>query len=183
MNNFEEHLRRHKEAYDLEEVNPAIWDNILTAEPKAVRRWLRYTPSWKQLAAAIIFLLGIQALWPKESPAQLSADLLNEYGFNVTEPHLVISEKATELAAIPIPAAYAAEYQEMQQALRALDQRYAPVLNDLQRTNAEEHLQRQVLGYYRKKTDLLNKLIQSLLKLQYNEKQYSPVDAPRSGVI
>lgn len=183
MNNFEEHLRQHKEAYDLEEVNPTIWKNIRTAEPSAVRRWLTYSPPWKQLAASIIFLLGLSLFWPKESPVQLSADLLYEYGFDVSKPQLVINAKTDELAAIPIPKAYAAEYQEMLRALLALDQRYAPVINNLKRTNAEEHTQRQALSYYRKKADLLNNLIQALQKLQYNEKQYPNALQPRSDAI
>jgi len=183
MDKFEEHLRKQKEECDLTEVNPAIWENILAAKPKAVRRWLTYLPSWKQLAATVIFLLGIQALWPKESPAQVSPNLLSEYGFNATKPHLVISAKVDELAAIPIPKAYAAEYREMQQALRALDQRYAPVLNDLQRTNVEEHTQRQALRYYRKKADLLNKFIQTLQKLQHNEKHYPNAGESRGRLL
>lgn len=94
---------------------------------------------------------------------------------------MIINAKANELAAIPIPSAYAAEYREMLQALRALDQRYAPVLDDLQRTNVEEHTQRQALSYYRKKANLLDNLIQVLQKLQYNEKQYPNTARPRSG--
>ncbi len=172
MNNFEKHLREHKKDYQLQEVNPKIWEGIKSAQAKQKPSVLRRLKPWQVAATVLLVLTGTFLLWQQPAP-NLSASLLQEYGFDASQPKLVARAVANELAATPVPKLYQEDYLNMMAALKALDTRYAPVLKELDQEDVSEFTERQALNYYRRKVDLMTGLIRELTILKNNEKRYA----------
>lgn len=173
MDKFEKYLQDRKEDFQLQEINPAIWEGIVMEQPTASIRPLRPTYIRWLAAAAVVILIASWGLFgPSESQPQLSADLLEEFGFDHPTPIRIIDTKLAELTAIPVPEGYDEAYAFVFQEIKALDKRNAVILEELAHTSGGEFTQRQALRYYRKKVDLLNQLIEDLQKIQRNEKAY-----------
>lgn len=184
MNNFEQHLRANKKDYDLPEVNPAVWKGIkASGAKKTPRTIIRRIKTWRVPAAVVAVLVMAYLIWPKASAPNLSSDLLQEYGFESPESLLVAQDIADKLASMPVPSQYKTDHRAVMAALKALDERYTPVLENLKKEDATEFTQRQALTYYRKKVDLMTLLIKELSTLQNNEKPYFKDDTARPSSI
>jgi hypothetical protein len=179
MDNFEQYLQDQKEDLQLKEINPAIWEGILKEQPSARLRLLRRPYiRWLSVAAVLALVVGWSLFAPSQSSPPLSADLLEEFGFDHPTPNLIINAKLAELTAISIPEGYDEAYAFVLQEIKELDKRNAVILEEVKRISSGEFTQRQALRYYRKKVDLLNQLIEDLQKIQRNEKAYPAATSP-----
>ena len=174
MDNFEQYLKDRKEYFQLKEINPAIWEGILKKEQPASLRLLFRRPylQWLSAAAVVALVVGWSLFAPSQSPPHLSADLLEEYGFDQPIPNLLVDAKLAELTAMSIPEGYDEAYAFVLQEIEKLDERNTVILEELERASRGEFTQRQALRYYRRKVDLINQLIEDLQKIKRNEKAY-----------
>ncbi len=173
MNDFEKHLRKHKDDYQLQEPHPRVWKGIKSAQAKQKKPVLRRLRTW-QIAAAVVAIIFAGTFLLRQQPApEFSAGLLLEYGFESPQPQLVVRSVTRELVTTSAPIQYQKDYLNMMAAIKALDSRYASVLEELDQKDVSEFTERKALSYYRKKVNLMTELIRELTIAKNNEEHYA----------
>ncbi len=174
MNDFENFLRRNKQQLELDEVNPDIWAAIEKGV-EGKKRGARISFVRKIAAIAAVFLIGF-AIYQfnfSNSKINIPQALLANYGFenaNVTE---LLEAKINAIKTSTIPVSYKADLQSLLSQANYLDRRYESQLTYLKEKPYEEEIAIEILKYYKAKSNLLDKVILEIQKINNNEKEYN----------
>ncbi|MEM9259137.1 MAG: hypothetical protein AAGA62_05785 [Bacteroidota bacterium] len=180
MDDFAKYLREQKEALDLSSVSPEIWSGI-EREIALKRHRAKVIPfrrNWLY-AAVIVLAMAITApfLFVPSSPT-FSTEQLVAFGFeNGLQPAEVIEQKVKSIRVAEVPVRYEADFQQLIQYLEQIDQFYGTDVSAFQAGTASEHQQLQVLKYYQRKVEVLDKLLQEIQELNDHEKDFNSPSA------
>ena len=172
MSPFEKYMKDNQRKFDLLQVNPKVWQDI---EAKIKGKKARVILLRKRLlglgAAILIGVLGFQWLDDHQSMS-FPEHLLEDYGFdnsNVTE---FLDNKIDVIRQASIPVAYKSDLELLLEQVTNLDQHFAEKVNSLKLNPTEIELNKEVLEYYKTKSEILDKVIYEVRKINTNEEEY-----------
>lgn len=172
MNKFERYLKDNKHKMDLVSVEPKIWAGIEQGlvEGKQRNRFQYF----KMASIAAVFLLGVvlyQYILPNQK-MEIPVPLLAAYGFKDQDVSEMLEGKINLIRGMAIPVAYKNDLQLLLDQVKYLDEVYAENIVYLKEKDYEEEIAREVLSYYKAKSELLQKVISEMNRINSNEKKY-----------
>ncbi len=174
MNDFEKYLKENKQKMDLTQVNPKIWDKI---EERALSNSERSNGYWylKLVASfAAVFLIGF-VLWESQltdDKVEIPVELFAEYGFEDNNVEETLEYKIDLISNTPFPVLYEDNFQQLYNQIKYLDEVYKRDVAYIKQKDYDENIAKEVLTYYKAKSDILDKIISEIQKINDNEKIY-----------
>ena len=173
MTEFEKYLQKRKEEMDLEQVNPKIWEGIEKEMeiPKSKLRPIYY----KVLGMAAVFLLGMvfsQVFFTSEKVV-IPAELLASYGFEDQAVDLVLEKQLQQIRESSVPVGHKNDLQILLDQVQYLDETFQSKVDYLNENAYAESIAKEVLQYYKSKSELLDKVIFEIQKINENEKEFN----------
>lgn len=158
MNKLEQFIKDNKDKMELSDINPQIWENIeqqmACEKPKP--------GVFKSYAIAASLLIGAFLIFSFSSLNQSSYFEENIYAIEV-------SEKIIQVKSMQFPLDYKADLNQLVNQIYYLDKQVQPKIDYINNQNYEEYINQQVLDYYQTKSQLLDKLIFEIERINTNE--------------
>ncbi len=188
MTEFEKYLQNKKKEMDLKEVNPKIWEGIenemeipktkdsLTHLQDLSKKETKGRPIYhKVLGMAAVFLLGIifsQVFFTAEKVV-IPAELLASYGFEDQAVDLVLEKQLQLIRESSVPVGHKNDLQILVNQVQYLDETFQSKVDYLNEKGYAENIAKEVLQYYKSKSELLDKVIFEIQKINENEKEFN----------
>lgn len=184
MSDFEKYLKQNKHKMDVSQVNPKIWDNIekqmFDVAPIKNYKYLKVIS-----AIAAIFILGVVLFKPQfgNSTTEIPTELLVHYGFENQNIEEALSNKITIVGKTEFPALYKDNFQQLYNQVKFLDEAYRSKVDYFQNKEYDENITKEVLGYYKTKSEILDKIIKEVKKINTNKRIYNIKNYEKSRII
>ncbi len=181
MPDFENYIQQNKEHFDSKEVDPNIWKNIeQKIKPKA-RKWQKIV--WLVACLSLIFS-GVLAYMIKEKKIVLKESgprLLAETPANKAyEKTLWL--KSQQIQSTPVSNEYKNQLQLLLDQVHYLDKLYASTFEYLQNASHTDDMAKSQLEYYQAKSELLDKVLFEIEKINNNEKEFN-INSEKSTLV
>ncbi len=174
MSDFESYLREHKEQFNTQEVNPTIWSNIEQKTKKSHRKNRKLL--W--ISTCLIILtggaLGYLFLTKKDTPS-IMAGLPSEKAKTL----LIKSQK---IQSIPVSNEYKNQLQLLLDQVHYLDKLYESTFQYLHNSSNKHDMAKSQLEYYQAKSELLDKVLFEIEKINNNEKEFN-INSDKSRLV
>ena len=173
MTDFEKFIQAQKSKLDLDQVDPKIWERMEQDLPRPKPKLLRLIRPLVAVAAVFLFgLLAYQQFFTKPKN-QIPLELIAAYGFENPQIAQLIRNKIEQIRTTPLPAKYLGDMQLLLDQAAYLDEHYKSRKESLASDNFNEHEAIELLEYYKAKSELLDKIILEIEKINKNEKEFN----------
>ena len=172
MNDFEKYIKENKRKFNLDEINPKIWENIeLEIKGKKTREIFLRKALIGVAAAILIGLFSFQ--WYKnQQKVSFPEPLLVAYGFKDANLDGLLESKYTAIKQAKIPVAYKNDLEMLLKQVTYLDQHFAKKIEQLNADPTADELKIEILEYYKTKSEILDRVILEIQKINRNETAY-----------
>jgi len=173
MSSFEKYLKENRNKLKVDEVNPEIWLSIENEMLKKGNRRKSFYLRIVSAAAAILFLGLIGVNWMYNQPQDdLESALAAQMNIDETDFIQRIDHKIMDLSAAKIPAKRKTDFDLLLQQLSFLDSQYQDCMKYIETNGYQEFIGDQILDYYHRKIELLDKIKFEIEKLNHYENNY-----------
>ncbi len=181
MNDFEKYIKQHKHKMDVDQVNPKIWDNIekqiFDIIPEKNYKYLKVISTM-----AAVFLLGFLLFKFDNNTTEIPTKLLAQYGFENQNIEETLNKKATLIRNTEFPVLYRDNFQQLYNQVKYLDESYRQKVTYLYTKEYDENIAKEVLKYYKTKSEILDKILKEVKKIKINEKNYN-INYEKSRIV
>jgi hypothetical protein len=172
MDEFEKYIKSQKEAINTEDFSLEIWERIEKELPKK-RKTKIIALRWSSVAAAAIILLAFIIGNFQTDETMSPAEYLSRNGIDSSEFETELNEKTTLVRLLKVPVDQKSDFESVLNQLKVLDQEYLEYLKFIEQNGYQESIGERILGYYKTKIMLLDKIQQQVKEINYYEKKYN----------
>ena len=182
MNDFEKYLKENKQKMDIDQVNPKIWDNI---EKASIAKGNKVSNRYIRIAASVaaVFLIG-SVLWKSQiagSHTEIPMELYAQYGFENQNVEQTMEYKTELISNTSFSVLYEANFQQLYNQVKYLDEVYKQEVEYSKQKDYDENIAKEVLIYYKAKSEILDKIISEIQKINDYEKKYK-INSEKSSI-
>ncbi len=183
MSDFEKYIKQHKHKMDVNQTNPEIWNGI---ENKMFDTTNKKNHTYLKIISMIaaLFLLGfiLFKLQFERTITEIPSELFVQYGFENQNIEETLNKKTTLISNTEFPILYKHNFQQLYNQVKYLDETYKPKVDYLQHKEYDENIAKEVLSYYKTKSEILDKILMEVKKINTNEKKYN-INYEKSKII
>ncbi len=171
MSDFEKYIKENQRKFDLDQINPKVWQTI-EAEIKEKKGAILSLRNSLRLVAAVLICVFCFQWFGDYQKVNFPKHLLEDYGFKDSKVDELLDAKIITIREASIPVAYKGDLEMLLNQVTYLDQHFAEKINKLDLANTEVELLKEILEYYKTKSEILDRVINEIQKVNTNEKKY-----------
>lgn len=172
MSDFEKYIKDNQRKFDLDELNPEIWENIELEIHGKKTRVIVLRKTLMGIAAAILIGIFCFQWYGNQQNVSFPEHLLVAYGFNDSNVVGLLDSKYTTIRQAKIPVAYKNDLEMLLEQVQHLDQHFAEKIERLNSDTTTDELKIEILEYYKTKSEILDRVINEIQKINSNETAY-----------
>lgn len=172
MSDFEKYIKENQRKFDLDEINPNIWENIELGIIGKKTRVTLFRKTLIGIAAAILIGIFCFQWYGNHQNVSFPEHLLVAYGFKDSNVAGLLDSKYTTIRQARIPVAYKNDLEMLLKQVKNLDQHFAEKIEKLNLDNTTDELKIEILEYYKTKSEILDRVINEIQKINSNETAY-----------
>lgn len=172
MSPFEKYMKDNQRKFDLDQIDPKVWQNIETGIKGKKARVILLRKRLLGLAAAILIgILGFQWFDDHQSMS-FPEHLLANYGFDDSNVVELLDNKIDIIRQASVPVAYKSDLKMLLEQVTNLDKHFAKKVTRFKIAPTEIELSKEILEYYKTKSEILDRVIYEVRKINNNEEEY-----------
>lgn len=172
MSPFEKYMKDNQRKFDLDQIDPKVWQNIETGikGKKAGIILLRK----RLLGVAAAILIGVLCFqwFDDHQSVSFPKHLLANYGFDDSNVVELLDSKIDVIRQARIPVAYKSQLEMLLEQVNNLDQHFSKKVSILKLAPTEIELNKEILEYYKAKSEILDRVLYEVQKINKNEEEY-----------
>ncbi len=181
MKDFEKYIKDNQRKLDLDTINPKVWQSIEAGINGKKGKVFFLRKSIIGLTAAILVGVFCYQWFGNDQKESFPPHLLEDYGFKDSNVNDLLDTKINVIRKASIPVAYKNDLEMLLGQVANLDQHFAGKIKQLKLANSETELNREVLEYYKTKSEILDKVIDEIQKINSNEEEYQ-IRSEKTGI-
>jgi len=181
MSEFEKYLKENKQRFDLQDLDPQIWENI-EAGVKPKTAGINSMQKYIIVVLAAILLSFCCYKWLENTKKRnLTSKMLAEYGFEDADLTDRLDSKINTIQNASFPVSFKSDLQRLVDQVKYIDQYYLQKIGNSHLKQNEKELTEEVLLYYKAKSEILDKVLHEIDKINSNEKTYR-IDSEKTSI-